>query len=289
MKIEAVPGPANVLGETPVWSAAERRLWWVDIRSSEVLSWRPDDGALARWSFPDLACGVALRRSGGLIVASRKSILAFNPDSGCSSPLMTVETDPPQNRLNELRCDRSGNLWIGSMWDLGLQVSGALYRAGADLEITRVRTDVRIPNAIALSPDGRTLYFADTGTGKIEQATLDPDTGLPSPWRTFVKADAAPGRPDGATVDANGYLWNARIGGACLARFAPDGRLNRIVPLPVSNPTACAFGGSDLETLYVTTATQGLSKAERAAQPLAGRLLALKPGVTGLAESKFAG
>lgn len=238
---------------------------------------------------PDLSCGVALGRGGKMIVALGRALHTLGPDGNLSDPLVTIEAGPPQNRLNDLRCDRSGNLWIGTMWDFGKRVAGALYRVAPDFSVTCVRRDIRVPNALALSPDGRTLYFADTGTGWIEQAELDDVTGLPGPWRPFAAPDAAPGRPDGATVDAEGYIWSARIGGGCLARFTRDGRLDRIVPLPVSKPTACAFGSADLRTLYITTASQGLSAENRAHEPLAGRVLAIRPGVEGLPEDVFAG
>lgn len=152
-----------------------------------------------------------------------------------------------------------------------------------------MRTGIGIPNAIAFSPDGRTMYFADTQNGCIERAEYDQATGEVGAWRLHVAADAVPGRPDGAAVDAAGYLWNARYGGGCVARFAPDGRLDRMVPLPVSQPTSCAFGGPALATLFVTTARQRLSASVLAAQELAGSLLAFEPGVAGLPEPAFAG
>jgi len=290
VRIDVLPGPANVLGETPVWSPVDSRLWWVDIRAREVLSFRPSEATVDRFGMPDLACGVALRGGGGgLLVALDRALYALGRDGHLGGRLVRIEAGPPENRLNDLRCDRSGNLWIGTMWDFGARVTGALYRVAPDLSVACIRSGVRIPNALAFSPDGRTIYFADTGTGWIERSVIDDETGLPGPWRPFAAPDAAPGRPDGATVDAEGHLWNARIGGGCLARFAEDGHLDRIVPLPVSKPTACAFGATDLETLYVTTASQGLSATAREDEPLAGRTLALRADVAGLPEMTFAG
>jgi sugar lactone lactonase YvrE len=138
-------------------------------------------------------------------------------------------------------------------------------------------------------PDGRTIYFADTAVGRIDCAACDPDTGVVGPWRAFADAGIGPGKPDGTAVDAEGCLWNARYGGGCVVRIAPDGRLDRVISLPVSQPTSCTFGGADLATLFITTATQRLSEAQRQSEPLAGALLAVDVGVAGLPEQAFAG
>lgn len=286
-EVSALPSSANVLGETPLWCSAQNLLWWIDIRAPALMAFDPENVSVKRWPMHEVICGIALRRGGGLVVALKDALYGFDPVAGLSKTLVTVERDLPQNRLNDVRCDRNGNLWVGSMWDYGKGVSGALYRIDSYFNVLCVRTEVRIPNALAVSPDGTILYFADTSTGTIEQTRLDPETGLPGTWEHFAHAQSAPGRPDGATIDAEGFLWNARQDGACLARFAPDGQLDRIVALPVSKPTACAFGGSDHMTLYVTSATQGMSQTQLSSEPLAGRLLSLRPGVAGLLDAEF--
>jgi sugar lactone lactonase YvrE len=223
------------------------------------------------------------------VVAVRHALHGFDPQTGALSLIARVEDGPPENRLNDAKCDPAGRILCGSMWDYGLRTNGGLYRVEASGAVTRMRGEVTVANAIAFAPDGRRLYFTDTRKGVIEQADYDPASGSTGPWRPFAAADAAPGRPDGATVDAEGFLWNARYQGGCLARFAPDGRLDRLVPLPVSQPTSCAFGGEGLRTLYVTTARQKLGEDELAAQPLAGALLALDVGVAGVEEPLFGG
>lgn len=290
MTIAAVAGtPCSLLGEGALWCARSRCLWWVDIRAPEVLALEPATGAVRRWPMPDLVAGIALRQRGGFVVALRHSLHAFDPETGLGRALVHMETNLPQNRLNEMRCDRTGVLWCGSMVDFGAEIGGSLYRIGADLEATPVRTRVRIPNALAFSRDGNRMHFADTDTGYIDCAELSGKFDPSKTWRRFVDASAAPGRPDGAMIDAEDHLWSARIGGGCLARFDPQGRLERIVSLPTSKPTSCAFGGDDLRTLYVTTARQGLSASELAAEPLAGRLLSLRPGMVGLPDHAFSG
>lgn len=279
----------DVLGESPSWLAREQCLYWIDLRASALRRLDPASGAVESWAMPDLIGAVVGRRSGGLVVAVRHALLGFDPCDGKFEPIANVEDGPPDNRLNDAKCDPAGRILCGSMWDFGLRTTGGLYSVDAAGAATQLRSGVTVANAIAFAPDGRTLYFTDTRLGAIEQADYDPATGEVGPWRLFAAADAAPGRPDGATVDADGYLWNARYQGGCLARFAPDGRLDRLIELPVSQPTSCAFGGPGLRTLYVTTARQKLSPEALADEPLAGALLALDVGVAGLAEPLFAG
>lgn len=279
----------DVLGESPCWAAATGLLYWVDLRAPALHRLDPATGEVRSWPMPDLIGAVVGRRSGGMVVAVRHGLYGFEPETAVLTPLATVDPGPPEHRLNDAKCDPTGRIFCGSMWDFGLHSTGGLYRVEPGGFVTQMRPAVTIANAIAFAPDGRALYFTDTRLGAIERADYEPATGEIGPWSLFAAADAAPGRPDGATVDADGYLWNARYQGGCLARFAPDGRLDRLIALPVSQPTSCAFGGSDLRTLYVTTARQKLSAESLAAEPLAGALLALDVGVAGLIEPLFAG
>lgn len=287
--ISVAADSGDVLGESPSWLARERCLYWIDLRAPALRRLDPASGAVESWAMPDLIGAVVGRRGGGVVVAVRHGLYGFDPETAELTPLASVESGPPENRLNDAKCDPAGRIFCGSMWDFGLRTTGGLYSVDAAGAVTQLRAGVTVANAIAFAPDGRTLYFTDTRLGAIEQADYDPATGEVGPWRLFAAADVAPGRPDGATVDADGYLWNARYQGGCLARFAPDGRLDRLVELPVSQPTSCAFGGPDLRTLYVTTARQKLSAEALAAEPLAGALLALDVGVAGLVEPLFAG
>jgi sugar lactone lactonase YvrE len=277
------------LGEAPCWVAATGQLYWVDLRRPALHRLDPAGGRVTTWPMPEVIGAVVPRRSGGVVVALKHGIHGFDPATATLTAIALVEDGPPANRLNDAKCDAAGRLWCGSMWDFGIETSGGLHRIDADGAVSRVRDRVTVANAIAFAPDRRTIYFADTRVGTIECADYDVATGVVGAWSVFAAADAAPGRPDGATVDADGYLWNARYQGGCLARFAPDGRLDRLIELPVSQPTSCAFGGPDLRTLYVTSAWQKLPPERRAAEPLAGSLLALDAGVAGLVEPGFAG
>jgi sugar lactone lactonase YvrE len=175
------------------------------------------------------------------------------------------------------------------MWDYGRRSTGSLYRLDADLRFERVLGGLTIPNAVCFSPQGDRVYVADTVVGSIDVLEIDCETGRVRSRLPFVKAGAVPGKPDGATVDEHGFVWNARFGAGLIARFAPDGTLDSTIKLPVSQPTSCAFGGEDLGTLFITTATQNLSSTARLAQPLAGLVLATRPGIRGVPEPMFAG
>ncbi len=165
--------------------------------------------------------------------------------------------------------------------------SGALYRVSPEGTCARIRTNVIIPNSLAWSPDSRTMYFADSVRDVIWSFDYDLQAGEMSNERVFVDGAANPGYPDGSCVDAEGCLWNAEYGGWRVVRYTPAGKIDQVIELPVQNPTCCCFGGSDFGTLYITSAAQQLNADELHRQPLAGSVLAVRPGVKGLAEARF--
>jgi sugar lactone lactonase YvrE len=164
---------------------------------------------------------------------------------------------------------------------------GVLWRLDGDGSLHATRGGICIPNSLAFSPDGRTMYFADSLRYELYAYDYDTAAGLPGPQRV-IATTTAPGFPDGSTVDAEGFLWNAEFNGSRLVRYAPDGGIDRVIELPLRMPTCCAFGGEDLDVLYVTTASQHMTPEQMAAEPLAGSLLALDVGVRGLPEPRFA-
>jgi sugar lactone lactonase YvrE len=277
------------LGEGPVWNPGDGRLWWVDIRAPALHALEPGSARHRHWPMPAPLGSFAFRASGGLLLALGTELVAFDPETGALEPLTRLEDPAAGMRLNDGKCDRQGRFWVGTMRDDTDQPHGTLYRFGGSGPASPIRHRVAIPNSLAFAPDGRTMYFADTLDGRILAFDYDPEAGEPGNERTFAALDCAPGRPDGSTVDAQGYLWNARYGGACVVRLDAQGRVERRVDLPVRQVTACAFGGEDLATLFITTAAQHLSLAARAAEPLAGGLFACRPGARGLPETPFAG
>ena len=224
----------------------------------------------------------------GLVVALRNSILHFDPASEALLPLAEIEPVSLGNRLNEIRCDRAGRLWIGSMRDYGAAVTGSLYVVDKDLQPQRVLDNIRVPNSLAWSPDDTTLYFADTADNRIRRYRYELSSGTLGEERSPMAA-GLPGGPDGSAIDAEGFLWNARYGGGCVVRISPAGEVVETIELPVSQPSACAFGGAGLEILYITTARQRLDEDELLRQPLAGHLFKVKVEVPGLPEPHFAG
>lgn len=293
MRIEIAVDCRCGVGEGPFWDEREGRLWWVDIQQRTVFAWSPGEPEPRRWTVPEFPSAVVLRERGGAVLAMRDGIYAFDPATGSTDLLVRHEPDRPNNRTNEAKCDARGRFWIGTMQnnlhpdgsDKPMTGSfGALYRLDPDLTVTRTVDGVGLSNTLAWTGDERTMLFADTKTNVISAYAFDPDSGLLGQRRVFSD-ETLPGHCDGSAIDADGYLWNARFAGGRLIRFAPDGRVDRHVELPVTNPTSCCFGGPDLRTLYVTSARMGLSDPSLAE----GAVLAIEAGVTGTRSIRFAG
>lgn len=281
---------SDALGECPVWDDGAGVLRWVDIGAPALRRCDASGSDIRTLTLPEPAGSYALRASSpGLLAAMRTGLYFLDPDTGERRVLARPETDLPDNRFNDGRCDRAGRFWAGTMSTSERKPSGSLYRVEADGRCDRVRTGVTIPNSIAWSPDGRTLYFADTPRRCIWALDCEPATGEILGERLFAESPGASGGPDGSCVDADGCLWNAEYGRWRIVRYTPRGTVDRVIAMPVANPTCCCFGGPGFDTLLVTSARQRLTPAELARQPLAGSVLALNPGVRGLPESRFAG
>jgi len=286
-QVELAARGADRLGECPLWDERESMLWWVDSRWPALKRFDPATGAVMMQVLPEVVGSIAFRDQGGLLAATKSGLHVLDGSGGALEPRANPEAHLPENRFNDGRCDRAGRFWAGTMCDARRDPTGSLYRFDADFACVKLRNAIIIPNGLAFSPDNRTMYFADTNRHTIWAWDYDLASGAATHERVF--ADTGAGRPDGSCVDADGGLWNAQYGGGRLVRYAPTGKVDRVVEVPVANPTCCAFGGDDLGTLYVTTATQRLSPDDLAQQPLAGSLLALRPGVKGLPEGRFAG
>lgn len=279
----------NTLGEGVVWSAEEQALFWLDIEEAELWRYDPATGARRTWVLPERAGSFAFRRNGELIMAFASGFAFYHLASGRRTPIAVVEPDLP-TRFNDGRCDRQGRFIAGTMDESGEeQPIASVYRVGRDLAVTRIIDGVRISNGLAFSPDGRTMYFADTPQRVIRAYDYDPRNGRLSNGRIFHRLADGTGLPDGSTVDAEGCLWNARWQGHRVVRHRPDGTVDRVIELPVPNVTCVALGGPDLDTLYITTARQGMSDAALKAAPSAGGLFAVPAGVRGLPEPVFQG
>lgn len=289
MRADLVLDAACELAEGPVWEADGARLWWTDIAGKAIHWLAPETGRGGVHALPGRVGSFALRRGGGLVLAMERGFAAFDPETGVVAGLCEPEADLSEHRFNDGRCDPAGRFLAGSMNETRRAATGRLWRLDADGAATSVADGVTIANGLAFSPDGRTMYWADSPSGAVHAFDYDVATGRASNRRAWLEAGAAPGSPDGAAVDADGCYWSARWGGGAVVRVTPDGRVDRTVALPVSRVTMCAFGGPDLRTLYITTAWEGMGDAERGREPLAGGLFAASPGVQGLPEPFFEG
>jgi len=276
------------LGEVPVWSVQDQCVWWVDVLSATLHRYVPATGEQTDFKVPMRRLGcIALRARGGLVLGTEQGLFGFDPASGATEFLTHPEPGKATHRLNDGRCDRRGQFWVGSMNEQAFVPEGTLFRVDGDLSVTTMLSDIIVPNSIAFSPDDRTLYFADTRAYAISAFDFDIAEGRISNRRVFAQT-RAPGRPDGSCVDAGGFLWNALYAGGCLVRYAPDGRVDRVVELPVTHPTCCAFGGDGLGTLFVTSASEPAMTSNDPG-PHGGQLIAIDVGVRGLPEPVFAG
>jgi sugar lactone lactonase YvrE len=287
MTLMRVGEQTDILGESPLWNEREQALYWVDIRRPAIRRLDHASGRVDTWSMPDLVGSIAFCADGRLLAALPDQLVLFDPASGESRPFATVPERVPGHRFNDGRCDRQGRFWAGTMHNVTRAPEGVLYRVDAHGRFSPVASGISIPNSLGWSPDGRTMYFADSLQYAIFAFDFDSDAGTISGKREFA-ATRAPAFPDGSTVDAEGFLWNAEFNGWRVVRYAPDGRVDRVIELETHRPTCCAFGGPDLETLYITTASQQMSADELAKQPLAGALLAIEVGVRGMIEPRFA-
>lgn len=297
MSLRQPPGPEVVcvldaralLGEGPLWDADSERLWWVDIKRREVHRFDPASGRDERWAAPAEVGSLALRAAGGVVVALAAGFFRFDPETGRAMSLALVEADRPANRLNDGKPDRQGRFWAGSMDESETEPSGALYRLDADGRCQKLVDGIICANALCWSPDSRTLYFGDSLQQTVWAWDFEAESGRMRNRRVFLELPKEAGSPDGATVDAEGCFWLAQWGAWRVCRYDPAGRLMTTVHLPVAQPTCPAFGGADLDVVYVTSASIGLGAGARGVQPQAGGLFAFQPGVKGVAEARFAG
>lgn len=289
--MEVMTDARHELGECILWCERSGRLLWTDIPAATLWAHSPSTGKTRSWPMPERLCSFALTGSDDRLLLGLASGLAFFTfSSGAVTRILDVEAELPATRINDGRCDRQGRFVFGMFnQDPGPKAPvGGFYRLNLDLTLERLPLGtVAIANSICFSPDGRRMYFADSVTREIRCCDYNPCSGEVGEPRTFVAAAAAPGEPDGSTVDADGCLWTTRWGAAQVMRFTPDGRLDRVLELAAPQPSCPAFGGPGLSTLYVTSAHLGMGEGERAAAPLSGALFQQHLDLRGLPESRF--
>lgn len=277
------------LGEGPVWDDATNELVWVDILDGIVHRTSPTTGRDVAFEVGRTVGAVGLREGGGLVLATDDGFHLLDPGATTTRRIAPVEADDPLTRMNDGKVDPAGRFWAGTMAFDEVTVLGSLYRLDPDGSVTTMLAGVGISNGLDWSADGSTMYFTDTLTHGIDTFRWDGATGTIADRHRLITITVDQGHPDGMTLDAEGYLWVACWGGWRVRRYAPDGTFDREIRFPVAHVSSVAFGGPDLDELYVTTAWHRVDPTERAGQPLAGSLFRCRPGVRGRPSARFAG
>ena len=276
-----------VLGEGPVWVARDAALYWVDIKGRKIF--RLDAaGERREWPTPLRVGSLAPRESGGFIAGTDEGIAEIDLDAGRFAIIVQPEAHLPDNRFNDGKVDRRGRFWAGTMDDIEKEASGTLYRIGPELSAYPIDVGYKVTNGPAFSPSGDVMYHNDSARQVTYAFDIDGD-GKATERRVFATYGEGDGYPDGMTVDSEGGLWIAFWDGWCLRRYSPAGECIAKLEVPVSRPTSCAFGGPQLDQLFITSASIGLDATQLAAEPQAGGLFVASPGVSGLPELPFAG
>lgn len=269
------------LGEGPLW--VKDRLYWFDILDKRLYHCASDGSDRQQIQFQEHFSAAALTNTDDLLLASETALWRFSPSTQALSKLIDLETDNPVTRSNDGRADRQGGFWIGTMGKKAEPKAGAIYRYYQG-ELRCLRRDITISNSLCFSPDGRTAYFADTALSTIYRWSLDAQ-GWPEGEPTiFVDLSEAGFSPDGAVIDSLGCLWSAQWGSSRLVCYAPNGQVDKVINLPVSQPTCPAFAANDLQRLFVTSATDGLNPEALAKEPLAGSVLEVRLPIAGYPE-----
>lgn len=274
------------LGEGPHWDIAGGELLWVDIPAGAVHRFDPTTGEDRSFAAGQLVGAAVPRAAGGFALALRESFAVVDETGGALQVLAPVEADRPETRMNDGACDSAGRFWAGTASVTEDAPSGSLYRLSPGGKLTTMLTGVTISNGIGWSPDDSVMYYIDTPTQLLEAFDFDAVEGTISGRRTVAEIDPADGHPDGLTVDADGCIWVALWEGSAVRKYTPAGELAGIVDVPAARPTSCAFGGPELDVLYITTARKSLGRFRRSN---GGGVFAVRTGSRGFPSHPFAG
>lgn len=289
MQIDVLIDLKTILGEGPLWDMEQQRLYFIDSTQGFIYRCTADGGEVRSWDVPGKIGSMALRADGnGAICALENGFHTLDFSSGKTELIIDPEPDSPLNRLNDGKVDRRGRFFCGSMDTSEDGPNGALYRLDPDLSLHEIDDGIIVSNGPCWSPDNATFYFADSWSGEIRAYDYDIETGTASNRRTFTTLDAKIGAPDGSTVDAQGYLWNAQCFDGCIKRYSPDGQINRVVEMPVCKVTSVNFGGPGMDTLFVTSMAKPPLPRFPGDGPLRGSVFAITGlGVQGIPEPRF--
>jgi len=278
------------LGEGPIWDRKTQVLWWVDILEGLVHRHDPADGANQSWSVEQMIGTIVTAQDGRLVIAAEKGFHWFDPETGNIELIVEPEPDKPQNRFNDGKCDPAGRLWAGTMPISEEGNSGILYCLHPDGKAETKQTGYAIPNGIVWNDEATIMYHIDSPTRRVDAWDYDNPTGSISNRRAVYHVQQEGAFPDGMAMDVEGKIWLALWGGWAVIRFDPvNGEELERIPVPVSRTSACAFGGPNLNTLFITTAKKDITPDELEKEPLAGCVFKTNPGVCGQPPVSFAG
>jgi sugar lactone lactonase YvrE len=295
MQAEVIADVRNATGESPVWSSQEQALYWVNIPARQLWRWEAATCEVRHWLAPQMIGCIAADARGGWIAGLESGIFHLQLPLAAQDTHLRVEQQVPfmhsyeGMRANDGRCDRQGRFIVSTML-LAMPATpraGAFYRYDGTGPAHPIVDDLCVPNGLAFSPDGKTMYQTDTHPTRrtIWAWDYDTDTGTPHSRRVFMDMHTKPGRPDGAAMDVDGGYWVCGNDAGLVHRFTPDGRLDRSLPVPCKKPSMCTFGGPNLDTLFVTSIRPG--NIDLSDQPLAGGVFALRPGTCGVPEPQY--
>ncbi len=289
MKAELVIDCRNQHGEGVLWNPVDGRIWWTDIEGRRLWWYEPGKNRSGSITMADRLCCFAPRRSGGFICAFAKRIALMKGDGHIIETIAEFEPENPNLRLNDGRTDRQGRLVVGGMNEKNGAADGSVLCVDTSGRVKTILEGVSCSNSICFSPEGKTMFFADTPQRMIRSYAYDCATGKLQNMHIYANLSGEPGLPDGSCVDAEGYVWNAQWEGRRVVRIDPDGEIDCVIDVPALKPSCCAFGGPELDTLYITTSRLGHTASQLNAEPLAGSLYSVKPGVRGMEDCLFAG
>ena len=283
----------NELGEGVIWDAIGSAVWWTDIDGQVLYKYHPSDGSIVQWATPErLGSFARIADSDYLICAFESGFAYFDPLTSDLQWLHKIDSNNGNIRLNDGRADRQGRFWAGSMVEdkqqrgVEAERAGALYCLDRRLKCVSKLAGLTISNGLCWSPDNTYLYHTDTPSRRINRYDFERSSGAISNQMTLLQTESGC-FPDGSTIDAQGYLWNAQWGGSQVVRYSPNGSVDFVLPLPVSQPTCVAFGGAQLNLLFITSARQGLSAAALESEPDAGNVFVFETNVSGIQDPVF--
>ncbi|MGB0308419.1 MAG: SMP-30/gluconolactonase/LRE family protein [Paracoccaceae bacterium] len=289
MRAELIVDCKNEHGEGIFWNPSDGRIWWTDIQGRALWSFDPVTTQSASIPMEDRVCCFAPRAAGGLIVAYSDRVVLFDPETKKETLVTLFEPENPETRLNDGRTDRQGRLVVGGMNEVSGTPDSSVISIDGNLKVQTLIDQISCANSICFSPAGNTMFFADTPDREILVFDYEKDRGTLTNKRLHASFKQEPGLPDGSCVDAEGGVWNAEWEGHRVVRVAPNGTIDHVIDVPVWKPTCCAFGGPNLDTLFITTSRLMSDEAALKKEPSAGGLFAVKPGIRGVIDTPFKG